>query len=823
MSLPNPINVTYVSPLISDTFPFQYIVKDTDNIINIDTTHGEVHVILRNIRSSGMLQYQPLLSINDGSNNAFLNNIIIYPSEGDTINDATSYILNTNGANSIIQLSGVNQWVVASSQNPIPFEGNNYVYVYGNGTPLENGQELINGYERAKGMVGYNSVEQQIIDVGTIDVIIDDYQIYWETDSMPITETLNNYLNYVGNYFNSLIMTPPLEPSSYTVEVIINSEENTYQIRCNYNLEIDSRFGVYEDVQLGQTYNYNLINLEELEIVISIPEDGYFQSAIYNKSILSPYLTDSWNSMSLKINGIFYTNVTFEEVDVDTFYFAYNTLEVIPEVGTYNNVICSISEAIPSDYYINPVSLIIGAGIYTLPETWIVDVPMNIVSLTGNADVNLSVVGEEQNNEYNALLLNFDDYTYFILNSFTDYIWKIKGLSTEYNRIYIETDKYFIIENCVSYGLNSFCSNTKLNIDFINCIGENYSFNAAYCYGTYTNCIASNNSFGHGAELIEAIYDNCVSNGSSFGSGFRSFGAEAIFCNGTYKNCTGGRGSFGSYAQELNGSYENCISTSRESFGFEVTGGIYALFKNCQSGTRSFGVNRNAYQQLSASFINCKSGSTSFGYDDDYLMDMNNSYFENCEGSSSCFGINLNNSSQNKFINCRSSGGSFDASDSNYYNCISNGSGFNFLLNCNFFDCKASGNSFNGIINSYFYNCIADVNSFGFGVGQNLVSCYLYNCTSNSYSFWGWSSFFYNCQGFDNCFNTAVGQSNEFNNCVASLNSFVAVDSLTNPTEGKLFFCRLTEGTFPSSTGVGLIRQSIDGNNDLINQDAPIL
>lgn len=154
MSLPNPINVTYVSPLISDTFPFQYIVKDTDNIINIDTTHGEVHVILRNIRNSGMLQYQPLLSINDGGNNASVNNITIYPSGGDIINDNTEYVLNNDGANSIIQISDVNQYVVLSSQSGggTTFGGTNYIYVYANGTDTENATELQTAYDLAKTM-----------------------------------------------------------------------------------------------------------------------------------------------------------------------------------------------------------------------------------------------------------------------------------------------------------------------------------------------------------------------------------------------------------------------------------------------------------------------------------------------------------------------------------------------------------------------------------------------------------------------------------------------------------------------------------------------
>lgn len=116
MSLPNPINVTYVAPSVEETFPYQYIVKDTDNIINIDSTNGEVHVILRNIRNSGLLQFQPLLSVNDGGNNASVNNITIYPSEGDVINDNTEFVINTDGGNCILQISNINQWVVSSTQ-----------------------------------------------------------------------------------------------------------------------------------------------------------------------------------------------------------------------------------------------------------------------------------------------------------------------------------------------------------------------------------------------------------------------------------------------------------------------------------------------------------------------------------------------------------------------------------------------------------------------------------------------------------------------------------------------------------------------------------
>ena len=177
MSLPNPINVTYVSPSIDDTFPFQYIVRDTDNIINIDTTNGAVDVILRNIQNSGILQFQPLLSINDGGNNASVNNITIYPSEGDLINDSASFVINTDGGNSSLQISNINQWLTTSSQQGgggggTLLDGLNYTYVYGNGTDaVENGQQLLDGYADAKTKV---VIENPTINYGAIEIVNED-------------------------------------------------------------------------------------------------------------------------------------------------------------------------------------------------------------------------------------------------------------------------------------------------------------------------------------------------------------------------------------------------------------------------------------------------------------------------------------------------------------------------------------------------------------------------------------------------------------------------------------------------------------------------
>jgi PKD repeat protein len=213
MSLPNPINVTYVSPQSGDTFPFQYIVKDTDNIINIDTTHGEVHVILRNIRNSGLLQYQPLLSINDGGNNASVNNITIYPSGGDFIQDNTEYVLNDDGANSIIQISNINQWVVLSTQSgasglDIDFTSNTVV------------EELFEP-------ISFTSISTAIIDNyywdfgdGTFSLLPNPSKTYTTIGFFTVTLTVSNSLNESGaivkaNYIE--ITSLPFDPQTNAI------------------------------------------------------------------------------------------------------------------------------------------------------------------------------------------------------------------------------------------------------------------------------------------------------------------------------------------------------------------------------------------------------------------------------------------------------------------------------------------------------------------------------------------------------------------------------------------------------------------------------
>lgn len=115
------------------------------------------------------------------------------------------------------------------------------------------------------------------------------------------------------------------------------------------------------------------------------------------------------------------------------------------------------------------------------------------------------------------------------------------------------------------------------------------------------------------------------------------------------------------------------------------------------------------------------------------------------------------------------------------------------------------------IVSGRFTNCIGGYRSFG---GYNgTASGSFTNCTGSDYSFGEYSA-----SGiFNNC--TALGwsfggiTSGTFTNCSASYSSFGLIDLIA-----KLFFCRLTSGTFQTVSSGGRTYYCIDGNGNTNNQ-----
>ena len=168
---------------------------------------------------------------------------------------------------------------------------------------------------------------------------------------------------------------------------------------------------------------------------------------------------------------------------------------------------------------------------------------------------------------------------------------------------------------------------------------------------------------------------------------------------------------------------------------------------------------------------------------------------ENCKGGDSSFGTAT---ASGTFNNCTSGNFSFGGSTA---------SGV-------FTNCTAGTDSFGNFdASGTFNNCVAGVDSFGNFDALGTFN----NCTAGDYSFGSnneASGIFNNCTAGDLSFG-ALTASGTFTNCVASTDSFGYVGG--NLT-GKLFYCRLTAGTFTTVSAGGVTRLCLNGSNVQNNQ-----
>ena len=92
--------------------PASEIIRDTDDMLNVDTTLGPVSLTLQNIRLSGLMLNPRCIFINDIGNNVAVNPITILPAGSDLVNSGISVIININGANAICSVANQNEWSV---------------------------------------------------------------------------------------------------------------------------------------------------------------------------------------------------------------------------------------------------------------------------------------------------------------------------------------------------------------------------------------------------------------------------------------------------------------------------------------------------------------------------------------------------------------------------------------------------------------------------------------------------------------------------------------------------------------------------------------
>ena len=141
------------------------------------------------------------------------------------------------------------------------------------------------------------------------------------------------------------------------------------------------------------------------------------------------------------------------------------------------------------------------------------------------------------------------------------------------------------------------------------------------------------------------------------------------------------------------------------------------------------------------------------------------------------------------------------------------------IVSGTFTDCTVGGGSFGfySTASGTFNNCITGGSSFGSGAGYAAASGIFNDCIAEDESFGGSngtaSGTFFNCRGGIRSFskNNATGT---FNNCISGEESYGRLGTLS----GKLYYCRLTAGTFATVSGAGITRYCLDGTDTANNQ-----
>jgi len=216
--------------------------------------------------------------------------------------------------------------------------------------------------------------------------------------------------------------------------------------------------------------------------------------------------------------------------------------------------------------------------------------------------------------------------------------------------------------------------------------------------------------------------------------------------------------------------------------------------ENCKGGDYSFSA---PYSNMGGKFINCEGGAYSFADASSFPSAVGT--FIDCKAGVYSFGRNASGT----FTNCTAGNASF---------------GFNGSASGTFVNCTGGDNCFaqNGTASGIFINCRAGMDTFA---SNGIASGTFTNCISSffGFAFNGTASGVFNsCIGGDNSFGSGNTLSGTCNYCVAGFESFGG--SAPGVLTGKLYYCRLTSGSFKTVSGAGVTRLCIDGSNVENNQ-----
>lgn len=265
----------------------------------------------------------------------------------------------------------------------------------------------------------------------------------------------------------------------------------------------------------------------------------------------------------------------------------------------------------PATTSITPSTLIIAPGDYSIASDFILNNLVNVTSLTGQADVNITTsnvkIQSGANSSSNPI--------------------SIVGLNLVDKSIYVASSLSFVsFKNCTALGTNSFSiepSGTgSISSRFENCIGAFRSFGGGVSVtasGLFIRCkvasgVTNGSAFG-GKGNTSGRFEYCggasmdVASGSMFIPG-NMFCHEGVTCGGFFYYCIGRTASFASNnTGATTAHFYGCIG-GNQSFAYRNTNNS-GKFYNCitvDSGNQAFGSNpQGGDLAANALYYNCTS------------------------------------------------------------------------------------------------------------------------------------------------------------------------------------------------------------------------
>jgi hypothetical protein len=469
--------------------------------------------------------------------------------------------------------------------------GTSYVYVPANGTPSENGQQLLEGYQLAASKV---TITTPTLNLGELEFFNNESGSGWYS-SLISRETLEPYISngqlYTGNFLDLNIVG--YESTSWAW---IQESGSDYVVSFYGGVKPPDGVAIISNFYYGVDKSTLVVGPGYYEFDGEFLIDENHVNVVSLTGNMDVYITNTTGEIGLSVSA---ENILVRGISTNTQAFE------VTNSNAYNNRY----EKCQGGNYSFGSNGVHAVGIYIdcVAQNY------SFGSLGGNAQ------GEFKNcKAFNYSFGGSDDPVFESSTSgtFTDCRADNDSFGTTFSggtflNCVAQNNSFGGGQGAVADGAFTNCRgggycfgglNGVASGIFTNCEAQVHSFGGDSANGTFTNCIAGSYSFGgnqvngyfyncRASEYSFGFNENCFASGLFVGciGGFSCFGsALGSNANGTFIDCTGNAGCFGANAF-CGGNFTKCVAGDGGSFGGGSSGVAANRFNYCIGGENAFG------------------------------------------------------------------------------------------------------------------------------------------------------------------------------------------------------------------------------------------